>query len=62
MQKSPKEWKILEEDSLAGIVPGFGKKLNNILGQNLARYELFSALGKTVSYLQICDDFIRWIH
>jgi hypothetical protein len=32
-----KEWKTLEEDSAGGIVPGFGKKLNNILSQNLAR-------------------------
>ncbi|MCO5586652.1 hypothetical protein L7F22_040594 [Adiantum nelumboides] len=37
------EWRTLEEDSRAAIVPGFGRKLNNILSSHLARYDAEAA-------------------
>ncbi|KAI5079493.1 hypothetical protein GOP47_0004972 [Adiantum capillus-veneris] len=38
-----KDWSTLEEDASVGIIPGFGKKLNNILYQNLSRYDAEAA-------------------
>ncbi|KAH7280520.1 hypothetical protein KP509_36G000900 [Ceratopteris richardii] len=33
------EWRTLESDSNTAIIPGFGKKLNNMLSQHLNRYD-----------------------
>eukprot|EP00250_Pteridium_aquilinum_P020464 c24824_g1_i1 orf=337-2970(-) len=37
------EWRTLEDDSKVGVVPGFGKKLNNVLSQHLSRYDAEAA-------------------
>ncbi|KAH7436829.1 hypothetical protein KP509_05G037600 [Ceratopteris richardii] len=37
------DWRTLESDSTNAIIPGFGKKLNNVLSRHLARYDTEAA-------------------